>query len=400
MILTDSEILRDISPAAAIEVMSRCMHVVDEEYLTTSQAMGRIIARPLSADRDHPAADLSAMDGYAVRAAEVAAGPVPIIGTIHAGRTPPQLPPQSVFRIQTGAVLPGGADTVIRSEWCQEADDKLNVNADRLIRLGQDIRRRGEHCRAGDVLVTNGQVVGPAVIAAAAAFGHERVSVRRRLRVAIIVTGDELVGVEHTPKQCQVRESNGPTIEAQLDRMKWISVASTVRINDNLHDSATILDTHSQTSDVVLITGGTCNGDHDYVRTAMGDCGAQIMFDGLSVRPGRPTIGAISRNGTILLALPGNPVAAMVITRVLAIPLMKLIAGVKPSSESIRVALTSKIRPSLGMIRYELAGVSENGDVQVLPSRGSADIPSVAKSDGILAIDGNCANAQGLYYPW
>lgn len=397
--IVDTVTLRGCSPTAAFAAAAPLLAEVGEERVSLEHAIGRVLSRPLLADRDHPAADISAMDGFAVRTADLATGAPRIVGSIVAGSPQITLTPQTAVSIPTGAVVPAGADAVVRSEWCLHDSDHLKLDPGRTIKPGCDIRRRGENCRSGDILADAGQPLNAATIAAAAAFGHASLWVRRSLQVTLIVTGDELVRPSESVKPHQVRESNGVSIQSLLACKPWVSAKIVIRCPDTHRKTAQAISAAAASSDAVFVTGGTCRGAHDFVRPALRSAGAKILFDGLAIRPGRPTIGAIVGKSALVLALPGNPVAALIVARILGLPLLQKMGGYHEQNGAIRVAVESNVATHPGIERFELARVTDAGDVMIIPSRGSADIPAAAGSDGVIALDSAHLHS-GLFYRW
>lgn len=371
---------------------------VDTEVLEIDQALGRILDEPIIADRDHPPADVAAMDGFAVQVADLCQHPIPVNAAAFAGQPTCALKDGYAMRIATGAIVPHRADAVIRSEWCVETSDGVLVDVDRSITPGNDIRRRAENCQAGEVIARAGQRVTPAVIAAAKAFGKSGIRVYGRLRVAVIATGDELVDSDLPPRDHQTRESNATSIAAMLSARSWMRLSSVTHVADQTPTVMRAIESALASSDAVVLTGGTCRSERDSVRSAIEQLRLEVMFDGVPIRPGRPTIGATAAPGKLVLALPGNPIAALLAARVVGLPLLSAMSGNSASEVGLRVSVQG--RPSSADVtRLELGRISEDGTVHVIPSHGSADIPAAVQSDGVLVFD-EPSGQNAIFLQW
>jgi molybdopterin molybdotransferase len=188
------------------------------------EAFGRVLAEPMAAMHDSPATDVSAMDGYALRWSDVASRTISVVGTVAAGRAPISLPSGAAVRIFTGAVIPPEADLVVQREHCLEQSDTIELQCStESLRKGLNIRKRGENARAGDPVLSAGQLIRPQTMAGIASFAHtNQLTVYRRVRVCIINTGDELISLGEPFEPWQIRDSNGPMLEAMLSPLEWV----------------------------------------------------------------------------------------------------------------------------------------------------------------------------------
>ncbi|MFJ6047400.1 molybdopterin molybdotransferase MoeA [Streptomyces sp. NPDC092307] len=293
-------------------------------------ALGEVLASPLDALTDLPSFDTSAMDGWAV------AGPGPWsvragAGVLAGSERPEPLTDGEAVRIATGARIPADATAVIRSEHCREAGTQLF--ADRPVLTGQDIRPRGQECRSGDLLLPAGSLVTPAVLGLAAAAGYDEVTTRPRPRVEILVLGDELL-TEGLPHEGLVRDALSPMLGPWIDRL-GAEVIGTRRLGDDPAGVEALLEAvTTSTADVVVTTGGTAAGPVDHVRPVLHKAGAELLVDGVAVRPGHPMLlarigsGAPDENAVRhVVGLPGNPLAAVSGLLTLADPLLRALAG-------------------------------------------------------------------------
>lgn len=295
------------------------------ENIALSDALGRYLSDNVTAIRDQPAAPLSAMDGYAMRFADLP-GPWTIVGDVAAGAAPPRsIGTGEAMRIFTGAMLPVGADTILVQE-----DTATDGNI--LILSGEGSRERGRHVRvrAGDFakgahLLDAGARLTPGAIAAAAMAGAGSLNVGGRPRVAILTTGDELVPPGRTLAPGQIPDSNGVMLAAMLAAEPAL-VSMPLHARDDRHLLSSILKDLARDQDVIVTVGGASVGDHDHVRGALEDAGGRIDFWKIAMRPGKPLIAG-SVGDAVLLGLPGNPASAFVTATLFLLPLVRHLAG-------------------------------------------------------------------------
>ncbi|MFD6364264.1 molybdopterin-binding protein [Streptomyces roseolus] len=296
------------------------------------RALGRTLAEPLRALTDLPSFDSSAMDGWAV------AGPGPwtvreeAVLAGHAGAA--ALAPGQAVRIATGARVPAGTTAVIRTEHSRTEDaygDESRTAPEagtvllhplREVVTGQDIRPRGQECRAGDELLPAGSPVGPAVLGLAAAAGYDELAVAPRPRVEVLVLGDELL-TAGLPHEGLIRDALGPMVGPWLTAL-GAEVLATRRIRDDAEALYTAVTTSA--ADLVVTTGGTAAGPVDHVHPVLDKAGATLLVDGVKVRPGHPMLLARLDAGRHLVGLPGNPLAAVSGLLTLAAPLLDALA--------------------------------------------------------------------------
>lgn len=375
-------------------------------------ARGRVLARDVRTDRDSPAFDHAAMDGYAIRTADLPAAPatLTVVEESRPGRAAPPLPPGPLaVRIATGAPLPAGADAVIPREQVIErhaeprAHQSRNVApAAEMIELtpaaratlpGANIRRRGENAPTGTVLASAGTLLTPAAIAALGACGCAVPEVFRRLKVAILTTGDEVVPIHQVPDMFQVRDSNGPVMHALLSAHAWLDADPPVHVADNPGALADAIRAACRHADALVITGGVSMGDRDHTSAAVAACGGEIVFHRLPQRPGKPVLGALiarseSAGGGAMpvLALPGNPVSAAVVGMRLALPVLAAGAGMRSALPPLPVPVANPDGQALGLWWYRLVRLTPAGAAELLDTRSSGDVVSLARSDGFIEI--------------
>ncbi|HEX8868684.1 MAG TPA: molybdopterin molybdotransferase MoeA [Lentzea sp.] len=283
--------------------------------LALPDALGWALASGVRALASQPACDTSAMDGYAV------AGPGPwvIVGRVAAGDPVPgvRLRGGEAFGVATGAPVPGGADSVIPVELCAATGTRLSGES----LPGKHIRRRGEDWSAGDELVPAGSLVTPAVLGLAAGAGHDTLLVHRRPRVAVIVTGDELLHAGPT-RPGRVRDAIGPMLPGLL---AGADLVGTTHLRD---DPAALADALSfDAADVLVTCGATSVGPADHLREVLAGLDAEILVSGVACRPGHPMLLAALPDGRCVVGLPGNPFAALAAVLTLLRPLLDTLGG-------------------------------------------------------------------------
>ncbi len=386
--------------------LSRLMDVLDPvavESVPINDCAGRVLAQPLLADRDSPPMDVSAMDGFAIRLADVQGEPLKIIGTTAAGSPPVELHPRTAIRIFTGGPVPSTAEAVVRSEDVDVQNDCVAIRIQPTeLRFGQNIRRRGENAHSGHELLAKGTLLSAVAMSAVSTFGTSQISVYARVRVSILNTGDELVSPGQPAKPWQIRDSNGLVLETMLRKETWIEVINRQSVGDQLATLVMALNAQLAVSDTVLLTGGVSMGDYDFVPEAVLQCGGKIVFHKLPIRPGRPILGAIGPNGQLIVGLPGNPVSVAITAHRFALALMRKRGGFTEERPApFAIQLKNPDAKLLDLIRYRLVKLDNDGRGELLDSRGSGDLVSLAFSDGFIEVP---AGQQGVgpwkYFSW
>lgn len=376
-----------LSPlAAAIEQLSARLQPVAAQETAIADVAGRVLAADLVADRDCPALDMSAMDGYALRLDAGLSATLPVQATAAAGSPPLSLQAGHAIRIFTGAAVPVGADCVVRREDTLELPSQVQLIIPMSdLHRGQNIRRRGENSPHGAELLARGSLIDASSIAAVASFGASRLSVYRPLRVSVLNTGDELAEPGAAVEDWQIRDSNGPTLAAWLDRLSWVQTTARQRVSDTLHDVQAALTARLEDCDAILLTGGVSMGDTDYVPAAIESLGGEIVFHRLPIRPGKPVLGAIL-DGKLIVGLPGNPVSVAVTARVVAEPLLRRLAGCRFAAPRLAVQLAETDDKRLDLTWFRLVTIDAWGAVHLAKSQGSGDLVSLSRSSGFVEI--------------
>lgn len=374
------------SPESALDALLSRIEPVSTESVALRYATGRVLASALRTDRESPAYDVSAMDGFAVRAVDLALGVLPIAGEVRIGKEPPALVQRTALRIVTGAPIPPLADAIVRREHVIERDHTISIDADhaKSVSVGQDIRRRGENAEAGELVLERGAFASASRIAALSMFGASEVIVHRPVRVEILVTGDELVDTGPL-SPFQIRDGNGPALAALLSH-PWLDVVRLPRApDDRVALEAAIADALAR-ADALVLTGGVSMGVHDYVPDALRAQGVEIVFHKLPQRPGKPILAGIAAGGRPVLALPGNPVSVLVSATRIALPALARRAGLVHRMQPTSVELDEPIRKPVDLYWYRPVSIVSAGRARVTESRGSGDIVAAARSDGFVEI--------------
>lgn len=347
------------------------------ESVSLADAAGRWTTRPVLALRAQPAADLSSMDGYAIRFDDLP-GPWRVVGESAAGR--PFAGPigaGEAARIFTGAAMPAGADSILVQEEAGRDGEILTLTGEGPPRRGMSVRRKGLDFDRGAVLIGAGRRLTPAAVALAATGGHGTLSVNRRLRVIILATGDELVAPgTASDDPLALPEGNGAMLAAMLADLP-VDVTLAGIISDRL-DALTAAFARAD-ADIVVTTGGASVGDHDLVRPALEAAGGTVDFWRIAIRPGKPMIAG-RLGDAVMLGLPGNPVSAFVTATLFLRPLIAAMAGaVDPLPRIFRATLADPLPANDHRQDYLRATITD-GLVSVASLQDSSMLATLARA--------------------
>ncbi len=331
-------------------------------------ALGLALAHPVQAQFPLPPFSNSAMDGYAVRAADVADAPVvlPVQGEIPAGFSAHiPLTAGTAHRIMTGAPIPEGADAIVRVEWTDGGIHEVRV--DRAVSVGSEIRPRGDDVGIGDELGRCGEAIGPADVALFASLGMPQVAVHRRPRVAVVSTGDELMRVGDPLRSGAIYDSNSHLMAALVGGGVG-DVVSTTRLTDDVGRARFALLELAASSDLIVTMGGISAGAYEVIKDVFAELGG-VTLGGVAVQPGKPQ-GFGFLDGTPLIALPGNPVSSLVSFEIFVRPALRKMGGFTNLDRPRLTARTMHpIKVSPDRVRYVPAKVDTASAVVTPPSR-------------------------------
>jgi len=395
MAATETELPLPVSLARfdeAQRIIVSAVQALPAETVPLGETQGRVMAEDVLADADLVPYARSAMDGYAVRAADVAAAtperPVklPVVSKVLAEAGEATLKPGTALVITTGAPVPRGADAVIPYEQLQRTDSQIAVSAP--VAPGSSVFPPAEDVRRGDLLVGRGDVLRPATLALLAFAGRAQVHVHRRPRVAILCTGSELVEVGATPGHGQIRNSNAYTLTALANECgaeaKFCGTAA-----DDPAVLRRLLESARNGADLLLTTGGASVGERDLVKAVLTELGAEFRFRGVAVRPGKP-VGFALWKGTPVCVLPGNPAAAFVGFYEFVRPALQRLAGrLATGLPTLRARLRGRVKSKPGhcyVILSQLRVASEGFEVTPLPNQCSVLVRTSAEANALILL--------------
>ncbi|WP_046528298.1 molybdopterin molybdotransferase MoeA [Cellulomonas sp. FA1] len=353
-----------------------------------AQAAGRALAVDVRSGVDLPPWDSSAMDGYAVRAADLRPGAVlDVVDDVPAGDTREvTVPDGAVTRIMTGAPVPSGADAVLPVELTDGGTARVRV--DDVVAPGAHVRRRGEDVRAGDVVLRAGDVLGAGAVGLLAATGHAHVAVHARPRVAVLSTGSELVPPGTPLRHGQIHESNGPQLAAAA-AAAGAEVVLLAAVRDDVDGVRAALADAAARADVVVTTGGVSVGAYDVVRDAL-LAGGRAELVHVRMQPGKPQAVAVLPDGTPVLGLPGNPVSCFVSFELFVRPLLRRMLG---ASDVHRRRLTASVPDALSspagrrqLLRARLDWTGGTPVAVPVGGPGSHLLGALARADALIDV--------------
>jgi molybdopterin molybdotransferase len=357
-----------------------------------------VLAEPVFADRDQPPFPRSTRDGFACRAADLAAGvPLRILGLIRAGEAGIRaleavaLSAGEAVEIMTGAPVPAGADCVVMIEHVQRFDNTLRLNQGRSVAVGENIVPMGAEAREGDVILPLGTRMAAAQIGAAAACGAAQLGVFSRPRVAIVATGDELVEVNEPLLTHQIRNSNSYSLAAQV----LAAGGQPVRL-PIARDERESLEAAMRTgleADLLLLSGGVSMGKYDLVEEVLLSLGAEFFFTGALIQPGKPVVFgriALGERPVYFFGLPGNPVSTIVTFSLFAGPLLSALCG-EPyrGPRFAQGRLASDVRVKTGLTRFlpaSLQSIAGEVTVELVAWQGSGDLANTSRANCFLVV--------------
>ena len=294
----------------ALKIIKRETHSLGTETIDLSKSVGRVLAGKIVADMDLPPFNRSQMDGFAVKSKDTKDSPVnlKIIGESVAGKGfDGKMKSGETVRIMTGARVPDGADAVQKVELTGENDGLVEIKE--AAKSGQNINLFASEIKTGTKIFGKGEIVTEQMIAAIASFGYAKIKVFKRPKIAILSTGSEIVGIDETPQRDQIRNSNSIMLKVFADRFGDADCLPLVP--DDVESLTAAIENALENYDVLITTGGVSVGDYDFTKPVLKNLGAEIFFEKISLKPGKPTVFAKRRN-CLIFGLPGNPVSSAV----------------------------------------------------------------------------------------
>jgi molybdenum cofactor synthesis domain-containing protein len=382
----------------AIRTVVEQTRALQAEEVALGEARGRVLADDVVADTDLPPFDRALMDGYAVRAADTRDAParLRLAGESAAGRGwRGTLVAGEAVRIMTGAPLPAGADSVQQVEVTRELEGGAVVEIDRAAEPGQFVSRRATEVREGETVLRAGALLNAACLAALASFGCARVRVGARPRVAVLATGTELVAVEERPGPDQIRDSNSYSLAGYAEAAN----AAVERLPFAADDAALLeklIAECAERSDVVVLSGGVSMGVYDFTKAALHALGAELFFERVALRPGKPTVFARlpNRRGTLVFGLPGNPVSVSVTFNLFArTALLAMQGATRPALAEERAVLARDVRGAGERASYLPAALATDDAgrlvAEALRWQGSSDFVAFTRAEALLIVPEN-----------
>jgi molybdopterin molybdotransferase len=367
----------------ALEIVSGVSFRVEQERIGFKETIGRILSEDIASDIEMPPFDKSAVDGYACRKSDLY-NELEVIEVIPAGKAPEkEIIKDQCAKIMTGAPLPAGSDAVIMVEDVEElSQNRIRYKKEK---VKNNICFKGEDIRTGEVVLKAGTIIQPQHIAVMATAGCVNPLVFRRIKVAVISTGDELVEPDAIPSLSQIRNSNAYQLLTQAKKIgaeaEYLGIAL-----DNEESTRMIIVSAFEKADVVLLTGGVSMGDFDFVPQVLTELGVEIKFKSIAVQPGRPTVFG-TKGSQFIFGLPGNPVSSFVQFELLVKPLIYKISGYNHQPLNLKIPLgkdyTRKRSDRLSIVP---ASINENGEAVALEYHGSAHINSLTEAHGLIFV--------------
>jgi molybdopterin molybdotransferase len=375
--------------------LERVLAAVDgpprSDRVSLENALGRVLGETLIADSPLPPFAYSAMDGYAVRAADLATERrLPVVGESRTGRLAPELASGSACRIFTGAALPAGADAIVMQEDVERDGDFARFRV--VPEAGAHVRQAGEDLAPGQVALSIGTRLGPTQLGLCAALDRATLTVASLPRVSIVCTGDELRAPGSRPRPGSIPESNGVALAA-LTRLAGGAPRLTALTGDDRESTTRAVADAAQASDLLITVGGVSVGDHDVVRPALEQAGAHLDFWKVRIKPGKPLV--FGRAGsTLILGLPGNPVSAQVTFMLFGIPVLRKLQGDSSPAPRLRQGrLTEALRQKPGRRGYYRARL--DGDALTpISNQASGAVTGMAWANCLAIVEEDSEGAE------
>jgi len=386
-----------ISVAEAIGIILRETKNLPAERIRLEKARGRVLAEDVLADMDLPPFDRARMDGYAVRAKDTANAPIElrVVGEAAAGAgwREREMQAGEAVRIMTGAPIPSGADAVQQVEVTSETADGSAVNIERAATAGQFISERGTEIRKGETVLRSGTEINAAMMAALASFGYAKVKVAKRPRMVVLATGTELVAVGETPGADQIRDSNSYSLAAYAE-LAGATVEQLPLAGDDTKTLQLAIEDAATRCDALVLSGGVSMGVYDFTKAALRALDAEIFFERVRLRPGKPMVFARLDN-TLIFGLPGNPVSVSVTFNLFARTALRRLQGIHEDAalREEHAVLAREVKGSVERASYLPATLRTNtqGTSIAEPLRwsGSSDFVAFTQATALIIVPEN-----------
>ena len=392
--------LTDVSVEQALAMVLQSVPTMAGVRLPLLDCLGSVLAEEVAADMDIPPFDNSAMDGYALIAADTAdassENPITlrVIADLPAGYPPPSIVRRGeAVHIMTGAPMPQGTDSVARAEDVERGEGTVRISQP--LSVGQDLRKAGEDVRRGEIVLTPGLVVRPGEIGMLATLGRKQATVIRAPRVAVLTTGDELVAPDEPVTLGKIRNSNLFSISAQVKACGGRPIMLGVA-RDTVDQLEAKIEEGVRDADMLITSGGVSVGDYDVVKPVLARMG-EILFWKVKMRPGSPvTFGRLQ--GKPMFGLPGNPTASMVAFEQFARPaILKMAGKTRLRRREVEAILKEAVKGRLGVRQFVRAVATEGADgwsVRLGGLQGSAMLSSMVRSNALLVVPETAGRLQ------
>lgn len=392
-----------ISYREALDIIAKHPFSPKSSQLALNEINGHVLNEDIIADRDFPPFDRVTMDGIAINHAVYAKGQrdFAIEKTIGAGMPQSSLEDATkCVQIMTGAMLPLKADTIIRYEDITISDDVATINVDS-VKHTQNVHFKGEDKKQGDVVLAKGTVLGAPEMIIAASVGRPTLEVLLPPKAAIITTGDELVGIEESPLDHQIRRSSNYGVQDLLKQ--WNIDAKQHHLVDNKELMIRELSSIIETVDLLVLTGGVSRGKFDFLPDVLEELGVVKHFHKVKQRPGKPFWFGTAPNGTTVFALPGNPVSTFACANVYIKQWLSLSLAVKENPIYVKLKQDIEFQPPLTYFLECKAAFNTSGELEATPYRGhgSGDFANMSEANGFIILpDDKSSFKKGEVYPY
>ena len=381
-----------ISVEKAKQLLEAFAPLQNQERKSVEESLGHVLATDIESPINMPPFPQSAMDGYALGGQNLSANTTfKVIGEVAAGSAARfKLSEGEAIRIFTGAPVPKTATAVVQQEWIEAHDDEIIIQKD--VKPHMHIRPEGEQMRTGDNALANGTLITPATVGFLSMLGITHLDVFSKPRVAVLVTGDELVKPGQNLEHGQIFESNSSMLIAALNHEGINAFGQTVQ--DTLANTIERISEALESSDIIIVTGGISVGDHDYVGTALKQLGVDEVFYKVAQKPGKPLFFGTKGNKAVF-ALPGNPAASLTCFYEYVLPVLRKASGqISSSLEALQLPLKSGAINAIGRAQFLKARIND-GQITILDGQSSAMLSSFSYANALVYVPSDTAKTAG-----